>query len=136
MLKSSPAFLWYISRLKLIALFCSRVVFKVSMNNIKYFLNTVISFIQSPSKARGLGNENGRLQRNRVVGGLGGFPPHYRAYLAPPCVKRGGLGGILPPILGRKDFGGPGEAGEKGGSGRGSAAPSVVVCLSVCYDAN
>ena len=41
------------------------------------------------------------------------------------------MGGILPPILGRKDFGGPGEAGEKGGSGRGSAAPSVV-CLSVC----
>ena len=44
------------------------------------------------------------------------------------------MGGILPPILGRKDFGGPGEAGEKGGSGRGSAAPSVVVvvvCLSV-----
>ena len=40
------------------------------------------------------------------------------------------MGGILPPILGRKDFGGPGKAGEKGGSGRGSAAPSVV-CLSV-----
>ena len=60
----------------------------------------------------------------------GGFPPIIgRTW--PPCVKRGGLGGILPPILGRKDFGGPGEAGEKGGSGRGSAAPSVVVCLSV-----
>ena len=39
------------------------------------------------------------------------------------------MGGILPPILGRKDFGGPGEAGEKGGSGRGSAAPSVVCPL-------
>ena len=64
----------------------------------------------------------------------GGFPPIIgRTW--PPCVKRGGLGGILPPILGRKDFGGPGEAGEKGGSGRGSAAPSVV-CLSVRYDAN
>ena len=60
----------------------------------------------------------------------GGFPPIIgRTW--PPCVERGGLGGILPPILGRKDFGGPGEAGEKGGSGRGSAAPSVVVCLSV-----
>merc|ERR1712117_80177 len=68
-----------------------------------------IKVIQSPSEARGLGNENGRSRRNRVVGGLGG---------------------ILPPILGRKDFGGPGEAGGKGGSGRGSAAPSVV-CLSV-----
>ena len=42
------------------------------------------------------------------------------------------MGGILPPILGRKDFGGPGEAGEKGGSGRGSAAPSVVVCPLRC----
>ena len=42
------------------------------------------------------------------------------------------MGGILPPILGRKDFGGPGEAGEKGGSGRGSAAPSVVVVVVVC----
>ena len=96
----------------------------------------LISIIQSPSEARGLGNENGRSRRNRVLGGLGGFPPPYRAYLAPPCVERGGLGGILPPILGRKDFGGPGEAGEKGGSGRGSAAPSVVVCLSVRSDAN
>ena len=65
-------------------------------------------------------------------GGLGGtLPPHSRAYLAPLCAERGGLGGILPPILGRKDSGGRGEAGEKGGSGRGSAAPSVVVCLSV-----
>ena len=81
-----------------------------------------------------LGNENGRLRRNRVVGGLGEFPPHYRACL-PPHASRDGFGGILPPIRGRKDFGGPGEAGEKGGSGRGSAAPSVV-CLSVRSDAN
>ena len=65
-----------------------------------------------------------------VLWGVGGVPPIIgRTW--PPCIKRGGLGGILPPILGRKDFGGPGEAGEKGGSGRGSAAPSVVVCLSV-----
>ena len=70
------------------------------------------------------------------MGGLGGFPPHYRAYLAPPASRGGVWGGSSPPILGRKDFGGPGEAGEKGGSGRGSAAPSVVVCLSVRSDAN
>ena len=68
------------------------------------------------------------------MGGLGGFPPHYRAYRTR-GVERGGLGGILPPILGRKDFGGLGKAGEKGGSGRGSAAPSVV-CLSVRSGAN
>ena len=30
----------------------------------------------------------------------GGFPPHYRAYRTT-GVERGGLGGILPPILGR-----------------------------------
>ena len=109
-----------------------------SMENIMQNISQLFIFIiQSPSKARGLGNENGRLHRNCVLGGLGGFPPHYRAYLAPLCAERGGLGGILPPILGRKDFGGPGEAGEKGGSGRGSAAPSVVVvCLSVCSGAN
>ena len=51
-------------------------------------------------------------------------------------VERGFLGGILPPHSRAQGFWRPGEAGEKGGSGRGSAAPSVVVCLSVCYDAN
>ena len=78
----------------------------------------------------------------------GGFPPHYRAYrtrgvergglggiLPPiigrawaPCAKRGGLGGILPPILGRTrppgiNRGGPGRGGSNGaGLVRGSAA--------------
>ena len=54
--------------------------------------------IQSPSEARGLGNENGRSRRNRVVGGLGGFPPHYRAYLAPPASRGGVWGGSSPPF--------------------------------------
>ena len=32
------------------------------------------------------------------LGGLGGFPPHYRAYLAP-CAPRGGVwGGPSPPL--------------------------------------
>ena len=59
----------------------------------------------------------------------GGFPPIIgRTW--PPCVERGGLGGILPPILGRKDFGGPGEAGEKGGSGRGCDCELVQAAVA------
>ena len=80
------------------------------------------------------------VTRMAVRGGIvlwgvwGGFPPIIGRTRPPPPASRGGVwGGSSPPILGRKDFGGPGEAGEKGGSGRGSAAPSVVVvvCLSV-----
>ena len=69
-----------------------------------------------------------------MLWGFGGFPPIIgRTW--PPSAPRGFFWGDPPPILGRKDFGGPEEAGEKGGSGRGSAAPSVN-SLSVCYNAN
>ena len=37
----------------------------------------------------------------RHEGGFGGDPPpHSRSVVWLPCIKRGGLGGILPPILG------------------------------------
>ena len=43
---SSPAFLWLNRTLKLIALFCNTVEFKESTKMIKYFFDTVISFIR------------------------------------------------------------------------------------------
>ena len=63
-----------------------------------------------------------------VIRGFGGFPP-LQGVPDPPA-SRGGFGGTLPPILGRKDFGSPGEAGEKGGSGRGCDCELVQAAVA------
>ena len=48
---------------------------EAALGKSKFKINKFKYLIQSPSEARGLGNENGRSRRNHVVGGLGGFPP-------------------------------------------------------------
>merc|ERR1719499_1011147 len=58
------------------------------------------NYYQSPSAARGLRYRKWPFAKEQCFGGFGGFPPHYRAYWTT-GVERGGLGGILPPIIGR-----------------------------------
>ena len=74
------------------------------------------------------------VRRGSVFWGVwGGFPPII-GHTWPPCVERGGLGGILPPILGRKDFGaagggvGGGPGVKEAGRGAGQGISSGVVC--------
>ena len=74
--------------------------------------------------------------KEQCFGGFGGVSPHYRAYLAP-SAPRGGVGGDPPPIIGRTrppgiNRGGPGRGGSNGaGPVRGICRGVVVVCSSL-----
>ena len=86
-----------------------------------------LMFIPRRAKRALGGRKNERSAPAMRGGGLGGSPPHYRAYLAP--VTRGGVWGGLPPIIGLRALQARGQQGAEGGGPR-------LSCVCACANSS